>query len=80
MFSYSFLSAKTPPAKGFEDQYSFVINKTYRIWFSNNPDVFLGIENELRFIRLREKNKNHKLAFIYSSKCLNPLAIIVEIS
>jgi hypothetical protein len=65
------LSQRTPPAEGFEDYYNFRINKFYKIWFSDKPDVFLGIENELRFIRMRENNKTHQLALIYSSKCLN---------
>jgi hypothetical protein len=29
--------------------------KHYKIWFSDNPHVFLGIENQLRFIRTRKK-------------------------
>ncbi len=69
------LSKDIPPPDGFKDYYSFWIDKYYKIWFSDNPEVFLGIENELRFIRMRENNKDHHLVFIYSSKCLNSNAL-----
>jgi hypothetical protein len=69
------LSQHLPPPKGFKDYYNFKIDEFYKIWFSDNPDVFLGIENELRFIRMRENNKTHQLAFIYSPRCLNSNAL-----
>lgn len=62
--------------RGFKENYCFDITRYYRIWFSKNPEVFLGVENELRFIRMREKNPTATITFIYSSKCLNQTALI----
>lgn len=61
--------------KGFQSNYPFNISKYYRIWYSKNPAVFLGIENELRFIRMRTNNPKAELFFIYSSRCLNSEAL-----
>jgi Glycosyltransferase family 88 len=66
---------KQPNPRGFEAQYYFNIKNYYKIWFSDNPDSFLGIENELRFINMRENNPLATLSFIYSSKCLNHVAL-----
>lgn len=49
--------------------------KQYKIWFSTNPDVFLGMGNQLCFIRARENNKEAILTFIYSAKCLSQEAL-----
>ena len=46
--------AKNP--HGFKSQYLFDITRYYSIWFSKYPDSFLNIENQLLFIRMREKN------------------------
>ncbi len=55
---------------------SWLLNtkKHYKIWFSDIPDIFLGIENQLRFIRAREKNPDITLGFVYSSSILSDIA------
>ncbi|MBS0287029.1 MAG: hypothetical protein JSR17_07025 [Proteobacteria bacterium] len=54
--------------------YFFDTTKLYRIWFSDDPDVFMNDENKLRFIQLRLKNPQAKLSLVYSSKCLSELS------
>ena len=61
--------------KGFQPTYRFDITKYFKIWFSKNPANFLGIENELRFIQMRESNPTATLTFVYSSTCLNAEAL-----
>ncbi len=46
-------------------------SRLYRIWFSDNPDVFMNDENKLRFIQMRLQNPQAKLSLVYSSKCLS---------
>lgn len=53
----------------------FDLSKYYKIWFSKNLDIFLGAENELRFIRMRANNPEATLHFIFSSNCLSGEAI-----
>lgn len=45
--------------------------KHLKIWFSSDSEQFLGIENELRLIKDREKNQSAQFTFLYSSKCLS---------
>ena len=54
-----------------EKSYIFDISKYFKIWFSPNRDVFLGIENQLRFVRMRHDNPNAQLHLIYSTTCLS---------
>lgn len=68
-----FAKAQIQPGK---KRYIFNISKYYKIWFSPNPDIFLGIENQLRFVRMRHNNPKANLFFIYSETCLSPEAII----
>jgi hypothetical protein len=56
-------------------RFTFDLTRHYKIWFSKDPDTFLGIENELRFIRMRKNNPDFILYFIYSSQCLSKLSI-----
>lgn len=58
-----------------EKQYLYDISKYYKIWFSLEPDLFLGIENQLRFVHMRHNNPNSTLYFIYSRICLSQKAI-----
>ncbi|MFJ1269087.1 glycosyltransferase family 88 protein [Legionella lytica] len=58
-----------------DPQYLFDITRYYKIWFSTNPDSYLGVEDQLRFIEMRQNNPNAILSFIYSSTCLSPTAI-----
>ena len=48
----------------------FSFKQFYKIWFSPSPDSFLGLENELRFIRMRNMHPQAVIYFIYSSACL----------
>lgn len=52
--------------------YQFNTQNHLRIWFSNNRDIFLNEENQLRMVRFRQKNPRANLTFVYSSKLLNP--------
>lgn len=54
-----------------EKRYVFDIFKYNKIWFSPNPHVFMGIENQLRFVRMRHNNPDATLFFIYSQACLS---------
>jgi len=45
-------------------------NQFYKIWFSKNPHLPLGIENELALVRLRSKHPTAEIALVYSSECL----------
>lgn len=47
----------------------------FKIWFSKDPNVALGLENELRLIRTRAQNPEIKINLIYSSSSLNDDAI-----
>jgi hypothetical protein len=58
-----------------DPRFLFDLSKYYKIWFSDKPEDFLGIENELAFIRMRKDNPEAKLYFIYSSDCLSPNAL-----
>lgn len=58
-----------------DPQYLFDITRYYKIWFSINPDSYLGVEDQLRFIEMRQNNPSATLSFIYSSTCLSPTAI-----
>lgn len=58
-----------------DPQYLFDITRYYKIWFSTNPDSYLGIEDQLRFIEMRQNNPTATLSFIYNSACLSPTAI-----
>lgn len=49
----------------------FDISRYYRIWFSANPESFLGMDDQLRFIEFRNHNPEANIAFIYSSHCLS---------
>lgn len=52
----------------------FGLSKQYKIWFSPDPNSFLGVEDQLRFVRMRQNNLKTSLHFIYSSACLSSAA------
>ncbi len=58
-----------------QNKYSVQTKAHYKIWFSKSPDSFLPLENQLRFIRMRQKNPSRKLSFIYSANCLSNSAL-----
>ncbi|HHI9476518.1 TPA: glycosyltransferase family 88 protein [Legionella anisa] len=41
-----------------------------KIWLSNNPNVFMNLENQIRLIEMREKNPNDTIHLVYDSKLL----------
>lgn len=55
--------------------YDFSIHKFYKIWFSSDTQQFLGIENELRLVRMRTLHEDIVIYLIYSSKLLNSNAV-----
>lgn len=55
-------------------KYRFDFTNFYRIWISDDPNVFLGLEDQLRFINVRNKHPSATFNFIYSSKYLTPVA------
>lgn len=59
-----------------QPKYFLDTRQLYKIWFSKNPAVALGIENELRLIRFRQDNPHATISLIYSSRCLNPAALL----
>ncbi len=54
--------------------YKIDLTKCYKIWFSANPYEFLGIENELRLVTLRDHNPDLTISLVYSSNLLNETA------
>ena len=61
--------------KAQDPSYLFDLTKYYKIWFSTMPNQFLGMEEQLRFIRMREDNPESVLHFIFSKACLSEIAI-----
>lgn len=50
--------------------YFFNPHAHVKIWLSENPDVFLPFENQLRLIRMRQNLKNDAISLIYDSQLL----------
>lgn len=48
----------------------------FKIWFSTDPNCFLGMKNQQRLINDRQNNPKATFIFIYSSHCLKKEAII----
>lgn len=48
--------------------------KHFKIWFSKDKNIFLGIENQLRLVKTRAQNPQAIISLVYSSKCLNSKA------
>ncbi|MGL5741716.1 MAG: glycosyltransferase family 88 protein [Legionella sp.] len=46
-----------------------------KIWLSNNPNVFMNLENQIRLIEMREKNSNDTIHLVYDSTLLTSLSI-----
>ncbi|WP_158307868.1 glycosyltransferase family 88 protein [Legionella drancourtii] len=42
-----------------------------KIWFSNNPDVFLPEKNQQRLRKLRESHPEHPIIFVVACKLLS---------
>ncbi len=56
--------------------YYFNFKKFYKIWFSSSADIFLGLENELRLINLRQKHPQAVIHLVYSSVALSAEALV----
>lgn len=41
-----------------------------KIWLSNNPNVFMNLENQIRLIEMRERNPNDTIHLVYDSQLL----------
>ena len=48
--------------------------KHFKIWFSDNPEVFLPQENQLRLIHMRANNPKAEIALIYYAESLSKKA------
>ena len=51
--------------------YNLDTTKLYKIWFSNNREVFLNQENQLRLVKFRNDNPGANIALVYSSALLS---------
>ncbi len=51
------------------------LKQFFWIWFSKDPENYLGIENALRLIRIRHLHPDAKLTLVYSSQSLNDVAL-----
>ena len=56
------------------EQYFLNTRKLYKTWFTNDPNVFLNFENQLRFIRFRKHNPEASISLLYSSELLSEQA------
>jgi hypothetical protein len=52
-------------------KYLIDTNKIFKVWFSNNPNVFLNIENQLRLSNLRNNNPSAQITLVYSASLLS---------
>ena len=53
-----------------DEKFIFRTERFYKIWFSDNFEVFLPIEDQLRIIRLRARHPKTTISLVYSSTCL----------
>ncbi|MGE3318064.1 MAG: glycosyltransferase family 88 protein [Candidatus Berkiella sp.] len=51
------------------------LSKHFKIWFSDNKNSFLGVEDQLRLVKTRADNPDAKLSFVYSEGCLSQKAL-----
>lgn len=58
-----------------KQQYLYNPHHHVKIWFSNNPDIFMNTENQMRLIGMREKNPNDTIHLVYDSSLLNDKSI-----
>lgn len=57
-------------------QYYYNLKKQYKIWISPNPEQFLSIRNQLRFIHEIHANTGVEMRLVYSSVCLTDDVIL----
>lgn len=46
-----------------------------KIWLSNNPSIFMNLENQIRLIEMRERNPNDIIHLVYESTLLTQSSI-----
>lgn len=54
--------------------YTFYPHSHVKIWFTNNPDVFMNFVNQTRLIGMRERNPHDTFHLIYDSELLSEKA------
>ncbi|MDZ5761935.1 putative glycosyltransferase [Candidatus Cyrtobacter comes] len=54
--------------------YYIPLTKLYKIWFNKNPEEWLDVENQLRFIHMVQKHPEAKISFLYSRELLSERA------
>lgn len=55
--------------------YQYNTNLHVKIWLSNNPNVFMNLENQVRLIEMREKNPRDTIHLVFDSTLLNSTSI-----
>ncbi|KTD00375.1 hypothetical protein OQJ19_15930 [Fluoribacter gormanii] len=50
--------------------YQYNPNLHVKIWLTNNPNVFMNLENQIRLIEMREKNPTDSIHLVYDSNLL----------
>lgn len=55
--------------------YQYNIHVHVKIWLSNNPNVFMNLENQIRLIEMRETNLEDIIHLVYESTLLQQQAI-----
>lgn len=58
-----------------KERYLFNLTKNYVIWFSDDPEKELGLENARHLFAFRRNNPNFALSLIYSADSLSPDSI-----
>lgn len=56
------------------EEYFLNTRKLYKTWFTNDPEIFLNFENQLRFIKFRKYNPEADISLVYSSELLSEKA------
>ena len=60
---------------GLHMNYTFNLHQHVKIWLSNDPDIFLNLENGERLIKMRETNPDDEINLVYDSALLNEKAL-----
>lgn len=55
--------------------YAYNPHRHIKIWLSNNPELFMNLENQIRLIQMREINPDDLIHLVYDSILLAPTAI-----
>ncbi|QMT60381.1 glycosyltransferase family 88 protein [Legionella sp. PC997] len=55
--------------------YQYNPNLHVKIWLSNNPNVFMNLENQIRLIEMRENNPNDTIHLVYDSALLTHASV-----